>query len=122
MSLAGRTSCGVATQGWACGAAGVVLMLLMPAAARGQCPLSFGPQTAFPAGTTPYSVGAGDFDRDGKLDLVVADYGAGVVSLLRGNGNSTFQAPVAYAVGSAPFGVAVGDLRGNGAIDVVTTN
>ena len=43
--------------------------------------------------SNPNGVAAGDFNGDGKLDIVVADTNANVVSLLRGNGGGTFVAP-----------------------------
>ena len=45
---------------------------------------------------------AGDFNGDGRVDLAVAGNnvaGAGVVSVLLGNGDGTFQRPVNYAAG-----------------------
>src|SRR5438045_3962058 len=39
------------------------------------CPSpSFGPTTNFAAGPSPHSVAVGDFNKDGKLDLVAADH------------------------------------------------
>jgi hypothetical protein len=54
--------------------------------------------SAFAAGTGPMSVGTGDFNGDGKLDLVVPDPGSGNVSILLGNGDGTFQSSVSYLV------------------------
>jgi hypothetical protein len=45
----------------------------------------------------------GDFNGDGKLDLGVANYGGGNVSVLLGNGNGTFQAAVNYGAGTQPY-------------------
>src|SRR5262245_59502101 len=38
------------------------------------------------------SVAAGDFNRDGRLDLAIANQFTDVVEVLRGNGDGTFQA------------------------------
>ena len=54
------------------------------------------------AGTSPRSVAVGDFNRDGKADLAVANCWRRHVSVLLGNGNGTFQAPVNYAAGISP--------------------
>jgi FG-GAP-like repeat len=64
-------------------------------------------QTAvgYPAGAEPISVAVADFNSDGKLDLVVADFGVdsgNTVSLLLGNGDGSFQMPTAYTVGTGP--------------------
>ena len=74
------------------------------------------------AGTT--SIALGDFNRDGKLDLVetINGPGNGNVSLLLGNGDGTFQAPVAYSAGTAPQTVVVADLNGDGILDIVVGN
>jgi hypothetical protein len=64
-------------------------------------------------------VGAGDFNGDGKADLAVA--GGGVVAILLGNGNGTFQSEVDYGAGmTGPL--AVGDFNGDGKLDVIGTN
>src|SRR5579884_3014728 len=52
---------------------------------------------AMPAvGTTPVAVAVGDFNRDGKGDLAVANALSNTVSVLLGNGNGTFQTQHAY--------------------------
>jgi hypothetical protein len=76
----------------------------------------------FGAGSAPLSVATGDFNGDGKLDLVTANSGSNNVSVLLGNGDGTFQSAVDYAVGSNPRSVAVGDFNGDGKLDLVVTN
>jgi hypothetical protein len=61
-------------------------------------------------------VAFGDFNGDGKLDLVVpSESGTGV---LLNNGNGTFQNQKLFSVGGS--GVAVGDFNGDGKLDLVT--
>jgi len=64
----------------------------------------------------------GDFNRDGKLDLVVANPGNNTVSVLLGSGDGTFQAPVAYATGNHPINFGVADLNGDGNLDLAVAN
>jgi len=78
--------------------------------------------TNYPVASESYSVAVGDFNGDGKLDLAVVDYDTGVVSVLLGNGDGTFQPQVEYATGTSPRGVAVGDFNGDGKLDLVVAN
>ena len=77
----------------------------------------------FYANFQPDSVAVGDFDGDGKLDLAVANSGAGNVSVLLGKGDGTFQPAVNYAVGEGLYSqVAVGDFNRDGELDLVVSN
>jgi|HubBroStandDraft_6_1064221.scaffolds.fasta_scaffold52974_2 hypothetical protein len=70
------------------------------------------------------AVAVADVNRDGKPDLIVATGSntAGLVGVLLGNGNGTFQAEATYGSGGlSPLAVAVGNL-GNGRFDVVVAN
>ena len=67
-------------------------------------------------------VAVGDFNGDGKLDLVTANAGADDVSVLLGNGNGTFQAPTNIGIGSNPQSVAVGDFNGDGKLDLAVAD
>jgi hypothetical protein len=69
----------------------------------------------------------GDFNRDGKLDVAVAGYGAapdgsgaGSVILLLGKGDGTFETPVTLPVPSGlhPVAVAAADFNGDGVLDL----
>jgi len=65
------------------------------------------------------SVALGDFNHDGKLDLVVSDDNGFTVSL--GNGDGTFQAAAFYST-QISYSLAVADFNGDGNLDIVIAN
>ncbi|HEY7312010.1 MAG TPA: VCBS repeat-containing protein, partial [Gemmataceae bacterium] len=81
----------------------------------------FGPPT-FAVVNSPVAQAVGDFNGDGRSDLVLVNQGANTVSVLLGNGNGTFQAKTDYATGTSPAGVAVGDFNGDGKADLAVVN
>jgi hypothetical protein len=83
---------------------------------------TFRPGADYPVGTSADGVAVGDFNRDGKLDLVVTNYGANTVSILLGNGDGTFQAHQDFAANSSPESVAVADFNGDSKPDLVVTD
>ena len=54
---------------------------------------------------------AGEFDGNGVTDLAIVDDTDAVVSILRGNGDGTFQIPELYGAASAPSCVVAGRFR-----------
>src|SRR5262249_35931624 len=66
----------------------------------------------------------GDFFEDGKLSVAVTT-GLGTVSVLRGNGDGTFQAPINFIVGfhgPQPSTLIAADFNGDGRLDTAATN
>ena len=83
---------------------------------------SFAKGLSSSAALSPGSEAAGDFNRDGHLDLVVSNLTLNQVSVLLGNGNGTFKLPQAIAVGLSPRGIAAADLNDDGKLDLVVLN
>jgi hypothetical protein len=82
-----------------------------------------------PAGDYPTGLVATDVNRDGKFDLVTANYHghfhAQDISVLMGDGHGGFAPAVQYpADGPESYtqNVAVGDFNGDGSKDIVVTN
>jgi hypothetical protein len=71
----------------------------------------------------PDSMAVGDFNGDGKMDIVSANANGNDVSVFLGNGNGTFLPAVNYATDLDPNSVTVGsDAPGIGNVDIVTAN
>ncbi len=73
----------------------------------------------FPAGNSPSAIGEGDFNHDGKLDLVVANSGDSSVQVFLGEGKGIFKAQAPIPLDGAPVALAVGDFNRDGILDVV---
>jgi hypothetical protein len=81
---------------------------------------TFQPSLNYSLNYTPSDIAAGDFNHDGKVDVVVSDTEG--VEVLLGNGDGTFNSPTEYTTGSTGEGVAVGDVNGDGVLDLVVAN
>jgi hypothetical protein len=74
----------------------------------------------FGLNSAPLTLRVGDFNGDGKPDLLInqfvgQDAGVTVLTLLSGNGDGTFQAPITHDTGgNSLFALAVGDFNGDG--------
>lgn len=77
---------------------------------------------AFSTGEESTHVHADDFNSDGHLDVATANWSAGTVSVLLGNGNGTLQDQTEYTVGLRPRRVISGDINGDQVPDLVSAN
>jgi hypothetical protein len=71
---------------------------------------------------SPYAVAAGDFNNDGYMDIIVANYGSNNIGIFLGYGNGSFANQTTYSVGSSPYSVAVGDFDNDFILDIIIAN
>jgi len=83
---------------------------------------TFQPPSLIPMAAGNRHFAAGDFNRDGRLDLATSNGPQNVVNLWFGNGDGTFQAPHAFPNGPGAWGIQAADLNGDGRLDLVTVN
>jgi hypothetical protein len=75
------------------------------------------------APATLVAVAAADFNKDGKLDVVVLDQASRTVTVMLGNGDGTFASSgTTCSTGAKPVAMATADLNRDGNLDVVTVN
>jgi hypothetical protein len=74
--------------------------------------------------STPYGVAVGDFNNDGRLDIVVVNFGTSTVGIFLGYGDGNFETPVTYSTGfqSNPWSVVIGDFNNDNQSDIATAN
>jgi len=83
-----------------------------------QLPVYYGTGT----GSYPHSVFCADLDGDTDLDLATANELGNNVSILKNNGDGTFQPKVNYAAGTQPRSVFCADLDGDSDLDLAVAN
>jgi hypothetical protein len=72
--------------------------------------------------TNPYLTLSGDFNGDGKKDLLVLDDQGLGFQVLLGKGDGSFSAPVDNQMTNPVFSIAVGDFNRDGKADVAITS
>jgi len=71
----------------------------------------------------PHGVAAGDFNGDGKLDLMTDSWGHDQIELLLGDGKGGFALGPFFRAGKRPYQrLRSADINGDGKADIVTTN
>ena len=101
--------------------------VLLNTTAPGSATSTFAPKQDFATGTGPVFVTVADLNRDGKLDIAVANINSNTVSVLLnatapGAATPSFAAKQDFPTGDNPLSVAIGDLNGDGKLDLVVAN
>jgi hypothetical protein len=104
------TECGGST----CGSNGSVSILL------GNGDGTFQPRVDYTAKHRPTGIAVGDFNRDGIIDIAVANTGSDSISVFIGKGDGTFKGQVTYALQGAPVDIITADFNGDGKLDLAT--
>jgi uncharacterized protein (TIGR03437 family) len=85
---------------------------------------SFAAPVSYKVGPASSAIAVGDFNGDGALDLVIADFGAPPnLSFLFGKGDGTFSMAtvVPFAGNAGPYALAVADFNRDGKLDLAVT-
>jgi hypothetical protein len=82
---------------------------------------TFGAGTTYSVVSQPYGVISGDYNGDGKPDIVTVGRGNSLINVLLNTGSS-FTASATYPVGRTPASLAAGDVNGDGKLDAVVVS
>ena len=70
----------------------------------------------------PTDIGIGDFDGDGKQDIVMVNNNLGSFSVLPGNGNGTFGTALTYTTVTGPSSIIVADFNSDSKTDIAISS
>lgn len=72
-------------------------------------------------GGGPFDLAAGDLNRDGRIDIAVANADLDAVTILLNDAANSFATVIHVPVSQNPRGLAIGDFNGDGIPDIVVT-
>lgn len=79
--------------------------------------------TLFPGGDPiPSAIGTGDFNNDGRIDLVTANYNSNSITVLINSSGPTFTIASNYNVGTNPRALVVRDVNRDTILDLIVAN
>ncbi len=81
---------------------------------------SFQIDNSYDVGNGPSSIAAGDFNRDGWIDLVISNFDDNSLTILQNAGNGIFNQTQIIPTLQHPTQVVVGDFDGDGSIDLAS--
>ncbi len=78
--------------------------------------------TNYSTGAYPKELVAGDFNSDGKMDVVTVNSNSNNISVLLGTGTGSFIPQTTYTVPNFPKTIVKGDFNNDGKLDLATGN
>jgi hypothetical protein len=74
--------------------------------------------------STPWSIIVADINNDGRMDIVVANYGTDSIGVLLEYSDGTFQRQASFPTGydSKPYWITLGDFNGDNRSDIASAN
>ena len=83
---------------------------------------TFRPRMNLKGGDAPEALATADFNGDGTLDLVSANYAGSSATVFLGDGHARFQTRISNWTDVGPFSVITADVNGDGKPDTITAN